>query len=241
MNEISSLPEMKQKGLIPLENGGAWLLVDKPSGITSHDVIDEVRRITGIKKVGHAGTLDPMATGLLVIALGKATKMLAEGLSDIKRYRTTAKLGLVSPTGDMDADWTRSVNVPLFSEERIRDALATIQSSPVQTPPMVSALKRHGEAMYKLARRGWWLEREARPVDVREIEFLGYCPDEGTVSFEIEGGGGLYVRTVVEDLGTVLNVPAALTALRRLVAGSYSVDDALALQEVSNLNLEDIG
>ncbi len=219
-------------GRIEIENG-YWLLIDKPSGITSHDVIDKVRDWTGEKKAGHAGTLDPLATGLLVIAVGKATKQLGQGLEGRKKYRTVVQLGLATPTGDSDAKWSVEVKPPHFEIERIIESLEKISRLKKQVPPMVSAVKFRGQRYYKLALRGWWLAREERDIAIEEIQFIGYDVDNGRIEFEVAGGGGLYVRSIVRDLGASLGIPASLIELRRLEAGTYSVEDAVTLDEFS--------
>ena len=219
-----------KRGIIALENG--WLaLIDKPAGRTSFDVVDEIRAITGEKKVGHAGSLDPMATGLLLIAAGKATTDLEKSLKGEKTYRATVSLGRGSPTWDRDAPWMLEVRPPEFEHERISRVLEKIRTRRLQTPPMVAALKRHGQPLYKLARRGWWLERVTREVAISTLELLGYEPGEGKVSVEVSGGGGLYVRSVARDMGTLLGVPAMLTDLRRTAVGPYRVEDAITLDE----------
>lgn len=178
-------------GVIELENGHL-ALIDKPAGVTSHDVVDRVRAISGEKRVGHAGTLDPMATGLLIVGVGRgATRMLADGLEGGKRYLATVRLGLSSETLDAEGE-SVEVEVPSFDEPRIEEALTEIRRQTGQVPPMISALKRFGVAMYKLARRGWWIERTARPAVIDELTLVK--TDGRTLVLEIAGGGGLYVR-----------------------------------------------
>lgn len=215
-------------GVIELENGHL-ALIDKPAGVTSHDVVDRVRAISGEKRVGHAGTLDPMATGLLIVGVGRgATRMLADGLEGGKRYLATVRLGLSSETLDAEGE-SVEVEVPIFDETRIEEALTEIRRQTGQVPPMISALKRFGVAMYKLARRGWWIERTARPAVIDELTLVK--TDGRTLVLEIAGGGGLYVRSIARDLGIVLGVPAALTALRRTKVGQWDVSSALTLDE----------
>lgn len=215
-------------GVIELD-GGHLALIDKPAGMTSHDVVDRVRAISGEKKVGHAGTLDPMATGLLVIGVGRgATKMLAEGLVGGKRYLATVQLGLSSDTLDAEGD-TAEVEIPEFDDARIRNTLGQIQRQGKQTPPMISALKRFGVAMYKLARRGWWIEREAREVEISRLELVK--KEGNSLVLDVSGGGGLYIRSIARDLGIALGVPIALTALRRTEVGEWHVDQALTLEQ----------
>ncbi|MCB2198967.1 tRNA pseudouridine(55) synthase TruB [bacterium] len=225
----------QHRGLIPLENGGHWLLIDKPAGITSHDVVDRVRRLTGEKKVGHAGTLDPMATGLLVVALGKATKQLAEGLEGGKRYIATGKLGVLTPTGDEDAPWRIEGRVPVFEQERLVEVLGVIRTQPFQIPPMVSAIKRFGIPLYKMIRRGWWLDRDPRDGTIESLELVGFEAEEGQFVVDVAAGGGFYVRALVRDIGAALGVPAGLTALRRLAVGPFRVEDAVTLEQAETM------
>ncbi len=228
------MPE-RTRAIVTLESG-QLLLIDKPSGITSHDVVDRVRRLTGEKRVGHAGTLDPAATGLLVVAVGRgATRTLSGRLDGGKRYLATARLGLASDTLDAEGNLLE-VAVPSFSRERIEAAMAAIERSKTQVPPMVSALKRQSIPLYRLARRGWWIEREPRPA---RIDRLALVETEGAdVTFEIAGGGGLYVRTVVHDLGVLLGVPAALIRLRRTAVGPWRIEDAMTLEELETIGRE---
>lgn len=223
------------RGIVELE-GGRLILVDKPAGMTSHDVVDRIRRLTGEKRVGHAGTLDPMATGLLVVAVGRgATRTLAGGLEGGKRYLATVQLGMASDTLDREGKH-EIVAVPRLPRERIEQCLERIKGLGVQVPPMVSALKRSGIALYKLARRGWWIEREARPVEITECLLKTYEGD--SLTLEIAGGGGLYVRSLVRDLGIMLGLPAALSELRRTSVGPWCVEDAVTLEELGTMSLE---
>lgn len=220
------------RGIIPLPDGGAWILIDKPAGKTSFDVVAIVRRIIGEKKVGHAGTLDPMATGLLVIGYGKATKLLSDGLAGGKTYEATVKLGLASPTHDTDSDQVELVEIQPFETEQIASALDQIAAQRQQTPPLVSAIKIKGQPMHKVARQGWWLPRDARAVDLNELTLLNFDPEQSTLRILVSGGGGTYVRAIARDLGNILGVPVALTELRRTKAGKYGVEQAVSLDEL---------
>lgn len=229
-----------QRGRIELPGGGALFLIDKPEGVTSHDVVDRVRALTQERRVGHGGTLDPMATGLLVIGVGRqATRLLDQELHGNKSYRAWLRLGLASTTHDRDAEGVREVMVPsFFDNSRIERALAEIVARGWQVPPMVSALKREGVALYKLARRGWWLEREARAVNLSEAVLEEKNATGPRCRMRITCGGGFYVRALVRDLGVALGVPAALEALRRLSVGPFSVEDAITLEEFSTGQLQ---
>jgi tRNA pseudouridine55 synthase len=220
------------RGIVPLPDGGAWILIDKPVGKTSFDVVAIVRRIIGEKKVGHAGTLDPMATGLLVIGYGKATKLLTGGLAGGKTYEATAKIGLASPTHDTDSEQVVEVASQKFDRARVNSALIQIAERPKQTPPLVSAIKVQGQPLHKVARQGWWLPRDSRAVDMEELTLLDYDEELGELKIRVRGGGGTYVRSIVRDLGINIGVPVALTELRRTGAGQFSVDQAVLIEEL---------
>ncbi len=222
---------INSRGIIQFENG--WrVLVDKPSKWTSFDVVAKIRSITGIKRAGHAGSLDPMATGLLVVALGKQTKFLSAGLEGDKSYKGMLKLGACSLTWDADAPWTINVDPPVFEESRIVEGLEFIRNSGTQVPPMYAAIKREGHKLYSLARKGWWIEREPRPVKINSLNLLNYDTESNTVEIEVSGAGGLYVRSIAHDLGIFLGLPVLLSELRRTGVGEYSVDDALTLEQL---------
>lgn len=215
------------------DRSGAWLLVDKPAGMTSRDVVNAVTRVTGIRKTGHAGTLDPMATGLLVVGIGRgATKQLGDGLAGEKAYAATARIGLSSPTHDVDTAVFWEVSTRPISEAEVQAALARIAARGSQVPPLVSALKVRGQALHKVARHGWWLPREARDADIHSIELESWQSATREARFRITGGGGLYVRSIVRDLGAALGSPAALTTLRRTHAGPYDITEAIPLDEL---------
>jgi tRNA pseudouridine55 synthase len=221
------------RGIVPLPDGGAWILIDKPAGKTSFDIVAIVRRIIGEKKVGHAGTLDPLATGLLVIGYGKATKLLTGGLAGGKTYEATAKLGLASPSHDTDSDQLVEVELPLIEREQVESALKDIASRTKQTPPLVSAIKVKGQPLHKVARAGWWLPRDSRPVDMDELTLLDFDREKGELQIRVSGGGGTYVRAIVRDLGISLGVPVAMTELRRTSSGEFSVEQAVSLDELA--------
>ncbi len=206
------------------------ILIDKPAGWTSFDVCARIRAITGEQHVGHAGALDPMATGLLVVALGDATKTLGDRLEGAKAYRAEVTLGALSGTWDSDAPWTLTVQAPRFEASIIREALQAIQRQDALVPPMIASIKRKGVRLYKLAHQGWWLERDPRPVQIDALTLEACDSDAGVVTFTVAGGGGLYVRAIAHDLGVLLGTPALLTGLRRLKVGEYRVEDAVTME-----------
>ncbi len=219
-------------GIFPIPNGW-WVLIDKPPGWTSFDVVARVRKITGEKKVGHVGTLDPFATGLLVLAVGSATKCLGEYLIGNKKYQATIQLGAGSPSDDPGSKLQIRLQCPEFTKERILQGLMKIAKAGMQKPPMVSALKRYGRPFYQLARKGWWLERENRPASINRLECFEYDPLEGTVQLEVECGRGVYIRSIAHDLGEWLGIPALLSSLRRTVVGNYRIEDAISLNTLA--------
>jgi len=199
------------------------LLVDKPSGITSHDAVDRVRRALGIRKVGHAGTLDPMATGLLLIGIGRATRLL-RFLGDLpKTYEGAARLGEETDTLDADGEVVRTRPVTASSAE-IGAAMRTLLGESLQTPPAYSAVKVGGRPMYKAARAGEAVEAEPRPIRVDAFDLLGRTgPD---LRFRVTCSGGTYVRVLLADVGEQLGCGAHLTSLRRTAIGPFGVRDA---------------
>jgi tRNA pseudouridine55 synthase len=199
------------------------LLVDKPPGITSHDAVAIVRRVQGTKKVGHAGTLDPMATGLLVMGIGRATRLL-RFLGDLpKEYEGTIRLGIETTTLDGDGEVTREADVPV-TEVEIRAAMAELVGDSMQTPPPYSAVKVGGTRLYEAARRGKTLEAAPRPIHVAAFDLLGF--DGRDAGFRVVCGGGTYVRVLAADVGTALGCGAHLSALRRTAIGPFDVAEA---------------
>lgn len=207
------------------------LPVDKPTGMTSHDVVAFARRRLGQRGIGHLGTLDPNASGLLVLALGVATRCAVVWQGGRKTYAGTARFGLVTDT--QDTQGRVLATSPLRpSEADIRAAALALTGDLRQVPPMVSALKQHGERLYDIARRGETVERAARPVRVESWRWLAFTGDEA--SFEVDCSGGTYVRTLVHDLGERLGSGAALSALRRLRSEPFAVAQACSWAELGD-------
>ena len=199
------------------------LLVDKPAGITSHDAVAIVRRVQGTKKVGHAGTLDPMATGLLVMGIGRATRLL-RFLGDLpKVYEGTFRLGIETTTLDADGDVTRESDVSA-TEAEVGAAMAALVGDSMQTPPAYSAVKVGGTRLYEAARKGTVLDAPPRPIHVAAFDLLGF---EGRdAGFRVVCGGGTFVRVLAADVGAALGCGAHLTALRRTAIGPFDVVEA---------------
>ncbi len=206
------------------------LLIDKPAGPTSHDVVEEVRHHFRLKKVGHCGTLDPNATGLLILVLGRATKLSDRLMSEDKIYEGTAKFGESTDSHDAAGELVGSLPVPAMTLEQLNEAASTFVGDHLQTPPMVSAVKKGGVPLYKLARKGIEVERKPRLVHIYTFRFATYT--EPTADFRVACTKGTYVRTLVHDLGDKIGCGAHLLTLRRLVSGRFDVANAVRFEDV---------
>ncbi|MEY4199180.1 MAG: hypothetical protein RLZZ265_920 [Verrucomicrobiota bacterium] len=214
------------------------LLVDKPAGCTSHDVVDRIRRKFGIKKVGHCGTLDPNATGLLIIVLGRGTKLSERLMSDDKVYEGDIKFGEATDSYDADGAVTATQPVPPLTLDQLNEAAATFIGDLQQIPPMVSAKKQGGVPLYKLARKGIEVVREPRLVHIFNYRFTAYT--EPLAKFRVACTKGTYVRSLAHDLGQKLGCGAHLATLRRVTSGKWDVADALTLDAILALPLGDL-
>jgi tRNA pseudouridine55 synthase len=212
------------------------LVIDKPAGMTSHDVVDRIRKRFGTRRVGHAGTLDPDATGVLILGLGRATRFLSYAQASIKRYRTTAVFGVTTTTQDAAGEVVerRAVNV---SEAQVRAVAAEHTGDLDQVPPMVSAVRVGGERLYKKARRGEEIERATRPVTIYQLEVLSFTEDPPEAVLDVRCSAGTYVRTLVHDIGASLGCGAHLRSLRRTEAGGFVETDAIELDAVEKEHL----
>lgn len=209
------------------------LVVDKPAGMTSHDVVDEVRKRFDTRKVGHAGTLDPDATGILILGLGRATRLLDVVQAYPKRYRAQARFGVTTSTQDASGEVLQRRPTDSIDADQIAGALTAFQGDIEQIPPMVSAVKVGGERLYEKARRGEEVERAPRPVTVYSFDLLEFTPgEEPEARFDVLCSAGTYVRTLVHDVGEALGSGAHLTSLRRTEAAGFSEADAIPLSEV---------
>ena len=204
------------------------LIIDKPPGMTSHDVVDRVRKAFRTKKVGHAGTLDPDATGVLVLGLGRATRILSYAQAGPKSYEAVAVLGTTTSTLDAAGDILEERPVDV-TEAQVRDAAAAFVGDIEQVPPMVSAVKVGGERLYKKALRGEEVERPARPVTIYELTVTSF--ETPRVHMRVRCSAGTYIRTLVADLGEKLGTGAHLGSLRRTEAAGFTLDEAVELDE----------
>ena len=209
------------------ESWDGALLIDKPKGPTSHDVVDAIRRRFQIKKVGHCGTLDPNATGLLIIILGRATKLSERLMSQDKSYEGVVKLGETTDSYDADGELVASLPVPPTTLAELNDLAAATVGDLLQTPPMVSAVKKNGVPLYKLARQGLEVERKPRLIHIYSFQFDTYQEPLG--HFAISCTKGTYVRSLAHELGQKLGCGAHLTELRRVASGKFNVSEAIPL------------
>lgn len=222
----------KRKGLLL----DGILLVDKPPDWTSHDVVGFVRSRYRLAKVGHGGTLDPMATGLLVLLLGQATKSSQAVMDGAKVYEGEMTLGVVTDSQDREGGILQTFPVPELTRGQVEAAYAGFRGEIEQIPPMVSALKKNGVPLYKLARQGKTLERDPRPVTIHELELTRFDPP--VLGLRVRCSKGTYVRTLAHDIGATLGCGAHLSALRRTRSGTFSVENALTVDALREMDLD---
>jgi tRNA pseudouridine55 synthase len=203
------------------------LNVNKPQGWTSHDVVARARRLTGQRRIGHAGTLDPLATGVLLLCVGQATRVAEYLMASPKRYRTTLRLGISTDTYDADGRVTRDAGAVDLERQRIDSLLPRFVGRIDQVPPMFSALKRDGQPLYKLARQGRTVAREPRSIYIHSIDVVEFTSPSLTI--DIVCSPGTYVRSLAHDLGEQLGCGAHVTVLTRLASGRFTLADAIPL------------
>ncbi len=236
-NENSAVKKEKRKKLPPFTRSGV-LLLDKPKDWTSHDAVAFIRSKFNVSKVGHCGTLDPAATGLLVVVLGKFTKLSQKFSGEDKVYKATMLLGTETDSQDMDGNIVRTGDYSSVTEEKLREVIASFIGDQEQIPPMVSAVKKDGARLYELARKGVEVVRDPKPIsiyniDVEKIEFP-------YVSFTVYCSKGTYIRTLCSDMGAKLGCGAALFSLERLRSGEFELKNAVDIETVRNWTQEDL-
>ena len=214
-----------------------FLLVDKPSGITSSKLVQVIKKTFSLNKIGHTGTLDPLATGLMVLCVGQATKFSQFLLVKDKSYRVAIKLGVATDTFDAEGLVTSEKAVNHVTRELIEASLTNFQGEIEQIPPMYSAIKKNGVPLYKMARRGLKVDLEPRKVRIYEIKMLGF--DGKFLDLKVCCSKGTYIRTIAADLGDVLGCGAHVAELRRLSVGTYDEKDMLAFDELVKLENQD--
>ncbi len=211
------------------------VIVDKPAGMTSHDVVGRCRRLFGTRRVGHAGTLDPMATGVLVIGIERATKILGLITETSKSYAATVRLGQSTSTEDAEGDITQQVSAQEVTDEAIEAAIAGLRGDIAQIPSAVSAIKVDGQRAYRLVREGHVVELPARPVRIDRFEMLAVRRHDELVDVDVvvDCSSGTYIRALARDIGAALAVGGHLTALRRTRVGRFGIDRARTLEELA--------
>jgi len=224
--------------LVPAKELDGILLVDKPSDHTSHDVIARLRGKLRMKRIGHAGTLDPMATGVLVMLIGKATRISQYLMSVDKVYEGEATLGIVTDSQDAEGEIMSTQPVPELTEARVREVMKGFLGDQYQTPPMHSAIKIGGVPLYKLARKGEEVEREPRFIRIAAFNLLSFATPK--ITFDLHCTKGTYVRTVAADLGQKLGCGAHLSALRRTGSGKFTIGQCLPLDQIEALSVPEI-
>ncbi|MBV7295252.1 tRNA pseudouridine(55) synthase TruB [Corynebacterium sp. TAE3-ERU12] len=220
----------------PLADSGI-VVVDKPQGLTSHDVVAKLRRIFHTRRVGHSGTLDPMATGVLVVGINRGTKFLPHVHADAKSYSATIRLGMATHTDDAEGEELSRTDATAVTDEAIREKVATLTGDIMQVPAAVSAIKIDGVRAHERIRRGEEVNIPARPVSVDCFEIMEIRRDtEGFVDIDVAVGcsAGTYVRSLARDLGDALGVGGHLTSLRRTSAGPFTIGDALSLEALED-------
>lgn len=224
----------------PAQQVSGVLLVDKDPGFTSHNAVALCRRILGTKKVGHCGTLDPMATGMLIVVIGKATKLQDRFMCDNKVYTATLKLGVETNSQDADGQVVAVKPTDNITEEAIRAAFAHFSGEFDQVPPMFSAVKINGVPCYKMARKGQEVERKARHVRVLDYSITRIDLAAAEVDFTVHCSKGFYVRTYAHDIGQYLGCGAHLTALRRTRSGSFDISQAIDVPTLKSCTREEL-
>lgn len=211
------------------------LVVNKPSDCTSHDVVSKIRRTYNIKKVGHTGTLDPLATGVLPILIGKGTKLSKYLINHDKEYISTIKLGIKTDTGDLEGKIIETKKILNVSKEEIEGVLNSFVGKSIQTPPIYSAIKINGKKLYEYARSGQEVEIPKRNIQIYKIELLEKTLDE--IKFKVMCSKGTYIRSLCEDIAQKLNNIGTMSQLQRTMCGRFKLSDSINMNELQNINL----
>ncbi len=214
------------------------ILLDKRLGVSSNKALQEIRRLFNANKAGHTGSLDPLATGLLPLCFGEATKVSALMLDDDKRYEVTIKLGVVTDTGDAEGVIIQTKTVPQFVQHEIETCLKQFLGNQKQVPPMYSALKQNGQKLYELARQGKIVEREPRDITIYDLQLLNFQGDE--LHVDVRCSKGTYIRSLAEDIGQKLGCGATVTQLRRTQAGQFQLTDAKTFEQLNAMTFEQL-
>lgn len=216
------------------------VLLDKRLGVSSNQALQEVKRLFNANKAGHTGALDPLATGLLPLCFGEATKVSALMLDDDKRYSVTLQLGVMTDTGDSEGKVIAEMPIPALDNDRLRECLAGFVGEIEQVPPMYSALKHQGKKLYELAREGKTVERQARRIKIYELQLIEADIEHGRLTLDVSCSKGTYIRSLAEDIGHSLGSCASVTMLRRTAAGMFGIGQAHTLAELQAMNAEQL-
>lgn len=217
-----------------MDNYNGIILIDKPAFVTSHDVVNTVRKILHTKRVGHTGTLDPIATGVLPICVGTATKASEMLTCDSKSYISQCVLGMTTDTADCEGQVVTECRVTA-GEKEIRDTVLGLKGELMQVPPMYSAKKQDGKKLYELARKGITVERKPVPITIHEISVIDTDMDKCTVSFHVHCSKGTYIRSLCEEIGTRLKCGAYMNTLRRTSSGTFDIDNCITIDKLKEL------
>ena len=212
------------------------LNIDKPAGMTSHDVVGRVRRVAGMRRVGHSGTLDPAATGVLVVCLGRATRLVEYLVGRPKTYFGVVHLGQTTDSYDADGEILTDSPVPELDSEKLEPLLDQFRGDILQVPPMVSAIKKDGKKLYELAREGKTVERPPRPVTIYQLDLLEI--EGAKLTLRIQCSAGTYIRSIAHDLGHLLGCGGHLASLRREQVGEFGLDSAVPLDTLTAENIQ---
>lgn len=215
------------------------LIIDKPSGVTSHDVVDCVRRKLKTRRVGHSGTLDPVATGVLVLLIGKGTKLFGEFVHFDKEYDATLELGTMTSTGDSQGRVIAQKEIGAIAADDVRRVFLKFIGKRDQVPPMVSAIKHQGKRLYELARRGIEVDRKARPINIYDLRIISM--DLPRIDFYVKCSKGTYVRRLGEEIGDALGVGGFISRIRRLSIGPFRISDAICLEDIHESHIRSWG
>ena len=206
------------------------IVIDKPTGRSSNHVLQQVKRLFDAKKAGHTGSLDPLATGVLPICLGEATKLSAYLLDGDKRYHVTCQLGVITDSGDSDGTVLEQLTIPTITEQSLLKIIEKFKGEQQQVPPMYSALKHKGQPLYKFARQGIEIERKSRHIKIYDISLISFTSDSFTL--DVCCSKGTYIRTLVEDISHGLGTGGHVTMLRRVESAGYKITDAISIAEL---------
>ena len=224
-----------------MSNPSGFLVIDKPAGITSHDVVAKIRKRFATKRVGHAGTLDPMATGVLVLGVGIATKLLQFIVAGTKRYEATIRLGVKTTTDDQEGEIVSQVDANHLSDQEIKSALTKFVGLIQQVPSSVSAIKVDGKRAYDLVREGVDVELAARPVEISELKIAKIHRAEFVeIDIEVTCSAGTYIRAIARDLGDALGVGGHLVSLRRTLVAPFAIESAAGIEDAPLLQLVEV-